>query len=868
MRARRLHIWVLLLFLARAGEAWSQDLARSVRGMEVAIESRAQFDWLRSFRDAVMTLSQDYPGTSVTELGQPPQFLRRVVMNVQTREVKVPAARYVTALLRSFVETSPTPATLAAAPLDDAHYEEALGAAFEEAAGGRLGPLAMIAVRSLQESGRMEAADLAELGAVFEQEGRSNGPRATALVEDMWRVLRGEEVAATEPEPQPEPDPTPELAPEPDPAPAPDPSPVPPPPPSPSPSPSPTPSPPPSPTPSPPPSPTPPPTPPPSEAAPDAAPEAPPAPEPGTDYTTVLLAFLAGVAVVAASNRLRGRAPPMTASPPPPEEPPSFHDAPTEAPTEPTMPTLDPERFDQVEPLGSGAMGLVYGAVLRSTGDPVAIKVMAPALRGMPDLRARFEREGEALARLHHPGIVKVYELTTEPSLALVMERVEGRELDAILREEAPLPLARVQELGAGLLDALAHAHAQGVLHRDLKPTNILVDGEGRPKLLDFGLARLTGELTLTQPFALAGTPQFMAPEQLRGERVQVPSDLYAVGLILYLAATGVHPFPGDQIYARSFRLPPRPSKIRDGVDPALDEVLLRCLHPDPTERYPDATTMKEALTAVTASGESGEAPTSPGPTTQLPPWLAWVNALLQAGHEVFRPLETRMALVRRYPDEPERVLELLGTGRELEETRNLVGIARSFLEDVQDVEDPSAGNLPKLVAPLVEKLRAVEAALAKPTARGVAAALEAGYAVCRNVASAVEKQREAHLADLGGLVEEVASRAQGREVTATVDGEVHALVADRAAWVAEVEAVLSEVLAGGSGPAQLATRVEAETDCVVVLVGRAPRPTSTQGERLQRCGGAVLEGSSPESWALAFPRGHRFLPRTLPASA
>lgn len=261
--------------------------------------------------------------------------------------------------------------------------------------------------------------------------------------------------------------------------------------------------------------------------------------------------------------------------------------------------------------LGRGAFGVVLAAVDPATGRELAIKLLTV---DHPDARQRLLREGEALGRLRHEGIVAVLAAGQDGHcLWLAMERVQGRSLQARLDREGPLACDEVRRLGVVLARALEHAHARGVVHRDIKPDNVLLpDDGGPPKLVDFGLAtELDDAERLTRTGALLGTPHFWSPEQATGERRRVgpASDLYSLGGTLYAALTGRPPNDGatlQEVLDATVRRPVTPpSRLRPGVDRALERVVVRCLAKRPEERYPSASALAEALTATTTAPES-----------------------------------------------------------------------------------------------------------------------------------------------------------------------------------------------------------------------------------------------------------------------
>ena len=258
--------------------------------------------------------------------------------------------------------------------------------------------------------------------------------------------------------------------------------------------------------------------------------------------------------------------------------------------------------------LGQGAMAQVYRG-LAPDGRPVAVKLLHPSLTGDAGFLARFRREAEAAGPLDHPHIVKVLDHGSEGELHyLVMELVDGPSLQAALADRSePLEPAEAVALVATLADALDYAHRQGIVHRDVKPSNVLL-ANGRlddPMLSDFGVARMVDATVATQAGALLGTPAYMAPEQGEGQPGDERSDVYALGVILYELLTGRPPFQADSPYALILRHihtpPPPPRSLRPDLPPALEAVVLQALQKDPAARYPTAAAFAQALTASLA---------------------------------------------------------------------------------------------------------------------------------------------------------------------------------------------------------------------------------------------------------------------------
>ncbi len=266
--------------------------------------------------------------------------------------------------------------------------------------------------------------------------------------------------------------------------------------------------------------------------------------------------------------------------------------------------------YEVTRELGRGATAIVYAA-RGPEGQPVAVKLLA-AVGPIGRVTARFQREVEALARLRHPGIVGFVEAGEHQGRPfLVTELVEGETLQARLDRAGALSPAATVELGAALADALAHAHAQGVLHRDLKPANVLLGLDGRPRLADFGLARdLEASLgSLTASGALVGTPGFWAPEQAQGAREAFgpATDVWGLGATLYAALTREPPFSGGSLaevcVATTSEPATPPSRLEPTVPGDLEAVVLRCLEKAPTARHASADALARALRACQRPG-------------------------------------------------------------------------------------------------------------------------------------------------------------------------------------------------------------------------------------------------------------------------
>jgi serine/threonine-protein kinase len=245
------------------------------------------------------------------------------------------------------------------------------------------------------------------------------------------------------------------------------------------------------------------------------------------------------------------------------------------------------DSLELLEEIGRGGMGSVWKARHLRLGRTVAVKFLAPELAAQPDFAKRFEREARALALLSHPGIVGVHDFgSDEGGSYIVMEYVDGRPLSALI----PLPIEKAVDIARQVLEALAFAHRQGIVHRDVKPENVLLDASGRAKVADFGIARLLradGEWTVTAAGGLVGTPSYMAPEALAGAPPDPRMDVFSVGVMLREMVAGRGAADGGA---------PLP--------PALERILHKALAREPESRYASAEEMQRALAALgTAAG-------------------------------------------------------------------------------------------------------------------------------------------------------------------------------------------------------------------------------------------------------------------------
>jgi serine/threonine protein kinase len=273
------------------------------------------------------------------------------------------------------------------------------------------------------------------------------------------------------------------------------------------------------------------------------------------------------------------------------------------------------EKYRIEEEIGAGGMCLVYRATQTLIGKTVALKVLRPQLAVDQDIVRRFEQEATALGRLHHPHAINVFDFgfTLQGSPFLAMDFIEGQTLKGVLRQEGPLPIARVNKLLGQICGALQAAHAEGIIHRDIKPDNILIseaDGEDWVTVVDFGVAKIQEDINqkaaLTGAGIIIGTPRYMSPEQSEGKAIDHRSDIYSLGVVLYEMLSGEAPFNDDSstrlLIKHLTELPPPLSEKRPDLPAEIEAIVMRTLAKDPDERPASALELSETFEQAAAA--------------------------------------------------------------------------------------------------------------------------------------------------------------------------------------------------------------------------------------------------------------------------
>ena len=281
-------------------------------------------------------------------------------------------------------------------------------------------------------------------------------------------------------------------------------------------------------------------------------------------------------------------------------------------------------RYQVQDKIGTGGMATVYRGQDQVLGRTVAIKMMLPQYANDPSFAARFKQEAQAAAALSSPYIVSVYDWGKDgESYYIVMEYLRGTDLKSGIRKHGALDSRKVAQIGSQIAQALSVAHRHDIIHRDIKPQNIMVQPDGNIKVMDFGIARAKNS-SLTTDNSVLGTAHYVSPEQSTGKPLGPTTDIYSLGIVMYEAATGRVPFAGDDAISVAMKqvneAPQPPSLINPNVDPALEAIILRCMEKNPADRYQSADELARALRDFIAGRATIPSNTTVSPHIVTPP--------------------------------------------------------------------------------------------------------------------------------------------------------------------------------------------------------------------------------------------------------
>ncbi|MBF0466873.1 MAG: serine/threonine protein kinase, partial [Nitrospirae bacterium] len=258
-------------------------------------------------------------------------------------------------------------------------------------------------------------------------------------------------------------------------------------------------------------------------------------------------------------------------------------------------------QYRVIDKIGEGGAGIVYKAEHTLTKQTVAIKELSREFSISEDMKERFIREARIQAKLNHKNIVRLYNFIEQDGLFyLIMEYMEGKRLDHIIKEQTPMEYGKCLQYFKQILDGVGFAHSQGIIHRDIKPANVIVDNDGTIKIMDFGIAKGQDDAHLTKTGTSMGTLRYMAPEQVRGEKVGVHSDVYSLGMTLYEMVTGSTPFKSDSAYHLMKEIVDEaissPAKFRNDIPETIENAIMKACAKNPSDRFVSTSGFSKAL--------------------------------------------------------------------------------------------------------------------------------------------------------------------------------------------------------------------------------------------------------------------------------
>ncbi len=364
-------------------------------------------------------------------------------------------------------------------------------------------------------------------------------------------------------------------------------------------------------------------------------------------------------------------------------------------------------RYEIIGELGQGAMGVVYKARDPLIDRVVAIKTinLSQALEEREEYEARFYQEARAAGRLSHHNIVTIYDVGKSGDVAYIaMEFLHGRELRDILNEKSVLPVEQVLDIVAQVAQGLAYAHEHGIVHRDVKPSNIMIQNDGHVKITDFGIARMASAAVRTQTGMVLGSPKYMSPEQVMGKLTDQRSDIFSLGVMLYEMLTGRPPFSGENVNAIMYQTlnasPPQPSSMNPSVPDMLNFIVAKALAKKIDERYQNAKEFADDLRACRDSMMQAEpAPAAlqrPQPVRPLEPSLPAGPAMTE--DEENMPVAT-LGLSGAF-DSMAATLRLAAMTNDEKEVEELSRTLRMLRPDMGELKPPVAPVRPKPIVP------------------------------------------------------------------------------------------------------------------------------------------------------------------------
>ncbi len=375
-------------------------------------------------------------------------------------------------------------------------------------------------------------------------------------------------------------------------------------------------------------------------------------------------------------------------------------------------------RYRLLEIIGEGGMAIVWRAEDTELGRTVAVKILRGQYASDPEFLARFRSEARAAATLNDPGVVGVYDVGVDDGrYFLVLEYVPGRDLKAVIRDEAPLAVEKAVAIGVRLARAVAAAHRGGLVHRDIKPQNVLVAPDGRMKVADFGIARAAASLGLTEPGIVMGTVHYIAPEQAAGGSASTASDVYSLGVVMYEMLTGRVPLDADSTLGVAMRIMNETAEPVDQINPTvpavLAQIVARAMAKQPERRYPSAGDLADALEGFRRWSEQ-----STGPIDAIPTLVGSDNG----GAGSARPFDedekppNRAANSGRTARGHEPILDLPGLGLAVLAALALAGLIPLWMAVIARAQTPESGEAGQGWWPVKVEEVATEAPTPLPT--------------------------------------------------------------------------------------------------------------------------------------------------------